>query len=191
VSDSAWRGLHRFYVETPLAVGATVSVDALGRQLAGVLRLAPGAQVVLFDGSGAEFRAELVTLSARQAAAQIVAARPCPAEPTFFLTLFQCTLKQDKFEWVLQKGTELGVACIVPVISQRSVVRPADEFQPDKRHNRTNTYRRKRRCRRPSPAASPAAPALGSPAAVRRPFMPLRRMRSISATACASVTTGV
>ena len=126
MADSAWRGLHRFYVETPLAVGATVSVDALARQLAGVLRLAPGAQLVLFDGSGAEFRAELVALTARQANAQIVAARPCPAEPRFLLTLFQCTLKQDKFEWVLQKGTELGVARFVPVISQRSVVRPAD-----------------------------------------------------------------
>jgi len=126
VSDSAWRGLHRFYAEKPLAVGATVAVDALARQLAGVLRLAPGAQLVLFDGSGAEFRAELVTLTARQATAQIVAVRPCPADPTSFLTLFQCTLKQDKFEWVLQKGTELGVARFVPVISQRSVVRPAD-----------------------------------------------------------------
>jgi 16S rRNA (uracil1498-N3)-methyltransferase len=39
--------------------------------------------------------------------------------------LYQCSLKADKFEWVLQKGTELGVAHFVPVISERSVVRPA------------------------------------------------------------------
>lgn len=123
--ESAWRGLHRFYVETRLAGGATVSVDALARQLAGVLRLAPGAQIVLFDGGGAEYLAEIRTLNARQAAVTLLASRSCPADPRFSLTLFQCSLKQDKFEWVLQKGAELGVTRFVPVISSRSVVRPA------------------------------------------------------------------
>ena len=129
MADGAWRGQHRFYVETLLAVGATVAVDGLAQQLAGVLRLAPGAEIVLFDGGGAEFLGELLRLTLRQASVLIVATRPCPAEPTFSLTLFQCSLKQDKFEWVLQKGTELGVACFVPVISNRSVVRPADALR--------------------------------------------------------------
>lgn len=123
--DSAWAGRHRFYTETRLAVGATVSVDTLARQLAGVLRLAPGAQIVIFDGSGAEYLAEIQTLNARQAAVTLLAVRACPADPRFSLTLFQCSLKQDKFEWVLQKGAELGVTRFVPVISSRSVVRPA------------------------------------------------------------------
>ena len=125
MAESAWHGHHRFYVETPLAVGATVAVDGLARQLAGVLRLASGVEIIIFDGSGAEFLGELLSLTPRQASVQIVATRPCPAEPTFSLTLFQCSLKQDKFEWVLQKGTELGVARFAPVISSRSVVRPA------------------------------------------------------------------
>ncbi len=125
MAEGAWRGHHRFYVETPLAVGATVAVDGLARQLAGVLRLAPGAEIILFGGGGAEFLGELLTLTPRQASVQIVATRACPAEPTYSLTLFQCSLKQDKFEWVLQKGTELGVSRFVPVISSRSVVRPA------------------------------------------------------------------
>ena len=124
MTEGAWRGHHRFFVETPLAVGATVAADACARQLAGVLRLAPGATIILFDGSGDEFLAELLSLTPRQASVQITATRCCPAEPAFFLTLFQCSLKQDKFEWVLQKGTELGVARFVPVISSRSVVRP-------------------------------------------------------------------
>jgi 16S rRNA (uracil1498-N3)-methyltransferase len=129
VAENAWRGQHRFYVETPLAVGATVAVDGLARQLAGVLRLAPGARIILFDGGGSEHLAEIQTLTTRQATAAIIAARPCPADPRFFLTLFQCSLKQDKFEWVLQKGTELGVARFAPVISGRSVVRPADALR--------------------------------------------------------------
>ncbi len=125
MAEGAWRGHHRFYVETPLVLGATVAVDGLARQLAGVLRLAPGVEIILFDGGGAEFLGELLSLTPRQASVQTVATRSCPAEPTFSLTLFQCSLKQDKFEWVLQKGTELGVARFVPVISSRSVVRPA------------------------------------------------------------------
>ncbi|MEZ4656487.1 MAG: RsmE family RNA methyltransferase [Caldilineaceae bacterium] len=43
------------------------------------------------------------------------------SEPTVHVTLYQCSLKADKFEWVLQRGTELGVSGFVPVISaQRS-----------------------------------------------------------------------
>ncbi len=48
-----------------------------------------------------------------------------PGEPTVQVTLWLCGLKADKFEWVLQKATELGVAVVVPVVSSRTVVRPA------------------------------------------------------------------
>ena len=64
-------------------------------------------------------------LDRRSCAAEVLAARTCEAEPQGHLTLYQCSLKQDKFEWVLQKGTELGVSRFVPVISERSIVRPA------------------------------------------------------------------
>ncbi len=57
---------------------------------------------------------------------QIMAQKPCPAEPGLHLTLYQGTLKAQKFEWVLQKGTELGVTRFVPVICQRSVVNRAE-----------------------------------------------------------------
>ncbi|MBV7328943.1 RNA methyltransferase [Chloroflexi bacterium TSY] len=58
-------------------------------------------------------------------------------EPDVHLSLYQCRLKADKFEWVLQKGTELGVARFVPVISERSVVRPAQALL--KKYERWNT----------------------------------------------------
>ncbi len=117
--------MHRFFVTGPLAVGATVRIDALAQQLAQVLRMQVGDEVVLLDGSGEEFRSRLAYLDRRAAAAEVLAATPCLAEPHSHLTLYQCSLKQDKFEWVLQKGTELGVSRFVPVISERSVVRPA------------------------------------------------------------------
>lgn len=117
--------LQRFFVSAPLSVGATVAVDDLAQQLVNVLRMKVGDELILLDGSGQEFRACLTALSRHAAGAQVLESQPCPAEPLLHLTLYQCSLKQDKFEWVLQKGTELGVSRFVPVIAERSIVRPA------------------------------------------------------------------
>ncbi len=117
--------MHRFFVDVPLAAGATLQVDALAQQLGQVLRMQVGDEIVLLDGSGQEFHSRIARLERRAAAVEVLAAKPCLAEPRQILTLYQCSLKGDKFEWVLQKGTELGVSRFVPVISERSIVRPA------------------------------------------------------------------
>jgi 16S rRNA (uracil1498-N3)-methyltransferase len=123
--------MNRFFV-TPAAFGpqGTVDLAAHAHQLHAVLRLKAGARVLLLDGSGDECLAELTEVGARRAAGRVLERRACAAEPRLRLSLFQCTLKADKFEWVLQKGTELGVARFVPVISRRSVVRPAQALLP-------------------------------------------------------------
>jgi 16S rRNA (uracil1498-N3)-methyltransferase len=118
--------MQRFFVRWPLAAGTVVQIDELAPQLAQVLRLQAGDEIVLLDGSGQEYRSRLLHLDRRTAAAEVLAAAPCLAEPQALLTLYQCSLKQDKFEWVLQKGTELGVSRFIPVISARSIVRPAE-----------------------------------------------------------------
>lgn len=115
---------HRFFVETPLAVGETHRFDALAHQLAVVLRLKAGDAITLINGDGYEYLTTLTELSSRRAAGQVQERRATNADPQIDLTLYQCSLKQDKFEWVLQKATELGVTRIAPVLSQRSVVRP-------------------------------------------------------------------
>jgi 16S rRNA (uracil1498-N3)-methyltransferase len=50
-------------------------------------------------------------------------------EPALQLTLCQCLLKSDHFEWVLQKGTELGVSKFVPVISERTVITSPEDVK--------------------------------------------------------------
>jgi len=117
--------VHRFFVDGPLSVGTTVQVNALAQQLAHVLRMQVGDEIVLLDGSGQEYHSRIAQLDRRVAAVEVVGAQTCLAEPRQILTLYQCSLKQDKFEWVLQKGTELGASRFVPVISERSIVRPA------------------------------------------------------------------
>lgn len=118
--------LHRFFISSHnLQIDHTIDLGALTHQLQVVLRLQAGTQIVLLDGEGRAFLAELVSLTRKAASGHILAQLPNPPEPTVKVTLYQCSLKADKFEWVLQKGTELGVTRFIPVISQRSIVRPA------------------------------------------------------------------
>lgn len=117
--------MQRFFVDEPPQVAQVIDLAPLAHQLHTVLRLQPGAQIVLLDGRGNEFVTEIRSLERNRATGWPLTQRPAPGEPTIHLTLYQCSLKGDKFEWLLQKGTELGVARFVPVISERSVVRPA------------------------------------------------------------------
>ena len=118
--------MHRFFLtDTPIAVGQFLDLSRLAHQLGRVLRLEPGARIVVLPGDGRAFAVEITELAKRSATGSVVAEIDAPPLPAVHLTLHPCSLKADKFEWVLQKGTELGVARFVPVISERSVVRPA------------------------------------------------------------------
>jgi 16S rRNA (uracil1498-N3)-methyltransferase len=88
------------------------------------LRLRPGDPVIVFDGLDGEWRAELTTVGRRGAAVRLLEHRPLHTEPATHLTLCQALLKGERFCWVLQKGTELGVAEFLPLLAARSV--PAD-----------------------------------------------------------------
>ncbi len=121
----ATTGLHRFFLAaTWEGVGSALDLTPLHHQLARVLRAQPGTQIVLLDGRGRACLAEVVQVERRSAAGRVTALLPAPPEPSVHVTLYQCALKADKLEWVWQKGTELGVARFVPVVSRRTVVRP-------------------------------------------------------------------
>ena len=83
-----------------------------------VLRLQNGEQIELFDGRGA-WRTYAFAAGALSAFSQIMTA-PAPAKR---LTLFACVTKGSRWDWTIEKATELGVGRIVPVISERTIVR--------------------------------------------------------------------
>lgn len=119
--------MHRFFLlNAEIRPGQPVDLSPLSHQLLRVLRLKPGDEIRLLDGDNAEFATEIIQLDHRNALGKILSRTSIDSEPVVHLTLYQSSLKADKFEWILQKGTELGVSTFVPVISQRSVVRPAD-----------------------------------------------------------------
>lgn len=116
--------MQRFFVPAAALHEGMVDFDAaVTHQLRQVLRLTVGDVVVVGDGRGRTWRAELVELDRQRARARLLAEMAERSEPATRVTLYQGTLKADKFEWVLQKGTELGVHRFVPLLAQRSIVR--------------------------------------------------------------------
>jgi 16S rRNA (uracil1498-N3)-methyltransferase len=120
--------MHRFFLtETPLVPNQVVDLAPIAHQVRKVLRMKPGEQIVLLDNRGAAYPTEIRALVKGSAIGYVLSCVPVESEPPVCLTLFLCVLKGGNFDWVLQKGTELGVSHFVPVISSRTVVRPMDK----------------------------------------------------------------
>ncbi len=98
----------------------------IARQIKIVLRMQAGDELIVLDNSGMEWRVKITEIGKDVVEGQIVDQGPAQGEPTLRITLYQGTLKGQKFEWVLQKGTELGISRFVPTICERSVVNKVD-----------------------------------------------------------------
>jgi len=94
--------------------------------LARVLRLKAGDAVSTFDGKGRGHHGVVEIVEKERTRIRITGEDDAPVEPLFHLILAQAIPHHEKMEWVIQKGTELGVARIIPVVTARSVVRPRD-----------------------------------------------------------------
>ncbi len=106
-----------------------------------VLRLRPGAPVLVFNGRGAEFAATLDEVSRRTVSAQIGAPVDTRPESPLHLVLALSPFRGDRMEMVIQKATELGVTEIWPVVTARTdtAARPALKGTRDKRWERVLT----------------------------------------------------
>jgi 16S rRNA (uracil1498-N3)-methyltransferase len=116
--------LTRVYHPAALEPGSLVELPRpIAEHLVRVLRARPGDEFVLFGGDGRECSATLLEVRGLRVTATIGAARIVDRESPLAITLYQCVARGDRMDFIVQKATELGVARIVPVLSQRSVVR--------------------------------------------------------------------
>ncbi|HRY29222.1 MAG TPA: 16S rRNA (uracil(1498)-N(3))-methyltransferase [Elusimicrobiota bacterium] len=99
------------------------------RHLSQVLRKAPGDELQLFDGQGGLYRGVIEKVSAGRVEGRLETLSPAVKRP-YALRLFQGLPKGDKFEWILEKMTELGAAEIVPVHTERCVAHLSSEKAP-------------------------------------------------------------
>jgi 16S rRNA (uracil1498-N3)-methyltransferase len=114
------RGVTRLYIPQGLAAGAMVELDAAqAHRLRHVLRLGPGAAIAAFNATGGEWIGRLAELGRGRVSLHIERCRR-PAEMENDLWLLFAPLKRARLDWLVEKATELGVAALVPVWTERT-----------------------------------------------------------------------
>lgn len=120
--------LPRFHFPAPLAADSLVELpDSAAHHAARVLRLRAGDGLILFDGRGGEYSATLESVEKKRVVVKVHQRSDIERESALAVTLVQAVSARDRMEVTLQKAVELGVTHIIPVISQRSVVRLSGE----------------------------------------------------------------
>ena len=120
----AWppRSLPRLFVREPLSEGALVELDSgQANYLGNVLRLREGAELLVFEGQSGEWLAR-VAVAAKKRMTLAVERRTREPESIPDVWLAFAPVKRAQTDWLVEKSTELGVARLVPVITQRTVV---------------------------------------------------------------------
>jgi len=125
---------YRFFVDADTLHGrqAVIEDAELAHQLGAVLRLRAGQRVLLLDNSGWQYVVALEAIERERVVGLVERKELADGEPRTKLTLYVALLRPERFEWVLQKGTELGVAAFVPVICERSTIAEAGELSERK-----------------------------------------------------------
>jgi len=126
--------MHRFFVAPELLAGIDPNVEGAGElslsiqlpeklahQVRDVLHLGVGEQLMLLDNSGDEVLASIAKSSRAGVEVQVLERRAGKSESPVRIVLCQGLLKSARFEWILEKGTELGVAVFAPVLCRRSM----------------------------------------------------------------------
>lgn len=122
--------LHRFFVPQSWIQGNRVTLTGRqAHQIARVLRMQAGDAVMVLDNSGWEIETELTAVDPNAVRGQVVRRRLSHAEPRTKISLYQAVLKGSSFQYVLQKGTELGIVEFVPIIADRCVMSDLDAVE--------------------------------------------------------------
>ena len=125
--------MHRFFVDPGSVVENRVFFpDFMKRQLEKVLRMNSGDEITVLDGSGYRYTVSIETVGKNIESGLILDTYLGDSEPSIKVTLYQALIKHDNFEYVLQKGDELGISEFVPFTSSRTEF----DIPSDSRFNR-------------------------------------------------------
>jgi len=116
--------MRRFYVNPDRIDDSQVLIDGEeARHIATVLRSQPGDRIILFDGSEYEYEVKILSITSSVVVGQVLSSRLTTAEPPVVVTLVQGLAKGEKMDYIIQKSVELGVNRIIPIQTERSVVK--------------------------------------------------------------------
>jgi 16S rRNA (uracil1498-N3)-methyltransferase len=131
--------VHRFY-----ALPGNINEDLIilsasdSHHLVNVMRLSDGDEIIVFDGRGKEYLCKVIEAKPEGVKACVLEQRSLDTELRTSITVVQAIPKSDKMDFIVQKCTELGVMRIVPVISDRTVVK----LTPKKESSRRERWQR-------------------------------------------------
>lgn len=127
--------LTRVYVDAPLEPGMRITLGgSAASHVTRVLRLRTGQTLTLFNGKGGEHAASIDKSHGGEVIVAVREHAPLERESPFPITLAQGVSRGERMDLVVQKATELGVSRLVPVLTERSVVR-LDAQQADRKSN--------------------------------------------------------
>jgi 16S rRNA (uracil1498-N3)-methyltransferase len=114
----------RFFIPSDQIKDNTVILKGDDRHhLLNVLRQGPGAEIIVLNGKGEEYLVRIIEITPDTVSGEILKQAERQTEPKVKICLVQSLPKADKFEFIIQKNTELGVSSFQPVISERSTIR--------------------------------------------------------------------
>jgi 16S rRNA (uracil1498-N3)-methyltransferase len=131
--------MSRFFVNSTNISGDSIIISGEDvNHIKRVLRLGSGDSITVTDGSGIDYKVEIVNLNESSIETRIIQSIKNVTEPPVEIILYQGLPKSDKMDYVIQKGVELGLKGIVPVITERTVVKLANKKDEQKKCDRWN-----------------------------------------------------
>jgi 16S rRNA (uracil1498-N3)-methyltransferase len=116
----------RFYTPDPLALGELTLSGADAHHMTAVRRFAPGDGVVLFNGDGGEYPAEVVAVGKKQVTLIVLRRDVISREVPFPVVVGSALPKGDRADYLIEKLVEVGATRFVPLVTERSVVIPKE-----------------------------------------------------------------
>ena len=117
----------RFYCSAPLSMGLQLELPAGAARHVQVLRMQPAMTITLFDGRGGEYQAVIEQMGKSNVAVQVTTHHPIEREAPLAVHLALGVPANERMDWLVEKATELGVASIQPLMTERGVLRLAGE----------------------------------------------------------------
>ena len=126
----------RVFTTQPLSAGGTIQLEVgVARHLTSVLRMVQGQNVILFDGRGGEYNAELICVKKGAARAKVGGFVDTERESPLKIELAIGISRGERMDWIVQKATELGVTVITPLFTERCEVKlNAERLEKKTRH---------------------------------------------------------
>lgn len=113
----------RLYQNTPLIIGDELTLDSYAtHHLTKVLRFPQGQSITLFNGDGFNYTAEVLKAK-KDCVVKLISKEENLSESKLNLTLAQGVAKGEKMDFLIQKAVELGVSTIIPILTERCVVK--------------------------------------------------------------------